>query len=89
LKTATGSERDINNPVENIMNLVDRTIKTARYNEVGQSLLGSVRQQPDKLRALAEIVTENTNADNVVSVMENGKPVYVKINNQELLNALN
>ena len=35
VKKAKGSERDVNNPIENIMNLVNRTVKTARYNEVG------------------------------------------------------
>lgn len=89
---ATGSERDINNPLENIMNLVNRTVRIARYNEVAQSLLESVRKQPEKLKELAEIIpaTEGmfNNVDNIVTVMENGKPVYLKINNKELLDAL-
>lgn len=91
IRRATGSSRDVNNPIENIMNLVNRTVKTARYNEVGQSLLNSVRNNP-ALADYAEIISEAdgkaSNADNVIYVLENGKPVYLRIHNQELLNAL-
>lgn len=93
IKKATGSDRDIINPVENIMNLVNRTIRTAKYNEVGQELLNSVRKDPEKLQAFAEIIPTNegmfSNKDNVVTVMENGKPTYLQINNKELLDSLN
>jgi hypothetical protein len=92
IRKATGSERDINNPIENIMNLVNRTVRTARYNEVGQSLLNSVRQSPDKLRELAEVIPTQegmfANTDNVISVLEGGKPVYLRINDKMLLDAL-
>jgi hypothetical protein len=92
LRKATVSERDVNNPLENIMNLVNRNVKTARYNEVGQSFLNSVRQAPDKLKELAEVIPAQegmfANTDNVISVLENGKPVYLRINNKELLDAL-
>lgn len=87
LKTATGSNRDINNPIENIMNLVDRTVKTARYNEVGQTLLEAVRKN-DGMKGLAEIVTQPKNVDNVVTVLENGKPVYLQINDKMLMESL-
>jgi hypothetical protein len=87
IRTATGSERDIVNPLENIMNLVNRTIRTAKYNDVGKSLLDAVRAKPE-LKALAEIVPDG-NLDNVVTVLENGKPVYLKINDKPLLDLLN
>ena len=93
LRSATGSERNIMDPVENIMNLVNRTIRTAKYNEVGQSLLESVRSQPEKLKALAEEMPAKegmfANTDNVISVLENGKPIYLKINDKMLLDAMN
>jgi hypothetical protein len=92
IRKATGSERDIVNPVENIMNLVNRTIRTAKYNEVGQSLLESVRKDPDKLKNFAEVITDiniNKNLDNIVTVMEHGKPVYLQINDKYLLDSLN
>jgi hypothetical protein len=92
IKKATGSDRDINNPLENIMNLVNRNVKTARYNQVGQSMLETVRKAPDKLKELAEIIPTQegmfANTDNVISVLENGKPVYLRINNKELLEGL-
>ncbi len=89
---AKGSDRDIHNPLSNIMNLVNRTVKTARYNEVGQSLLDSVRKQPEKLRPLAEVIEPKdgmfSNVDNIVAVLENGKPVYLQINDKALLDSL-
>ena len=89
---AKGSERDIHNPLSNIMNLVSRTVKTARYNEVGQSLLDSIRKQPEKLKSLAEVITPKdgmfSNVDNIVTVLENGKPVYLQINDKALLDSL-
>lgn len=92
IKKATGSARDIHNPVSNIINLVDRTVKTARYNEVGQSLLDSVRKQPEKLKALAEVIAPKdgmfSNVDNIVTVLEKGKPVYLQINDKALLDSL-
>jgi len=92
IKKATGSDRDIINPLENIMQLVSRTIKTAKYNEVGQSLVKAVKENP-AMKELAEIIPTKegmfSNVDNVVSVLENGKPVYLKIKNKELLDAMN
>lgn len=91
IKKMQGSERDINNPVENIMRLVNTTVKTARYNQVGQSLLNTLRKKP--MPQYAEIVSEevakNSAGNNIVSVLENGKKYYIKINNPELLEALN
>jgi len=93
LNKATGSDRDIVNPLENIMNLVNRTVRTARYNGVGGALLDSVRKAPDKMKKLAEVIPTQegmlANTDNIVSIMENGKPVYLQINNKELLDSLN
>lgn len=93
IRKATGSERDIIDPVENIMKLVDRTIRTAKYNEVGQSLLESVRTAPEKLKPLAEVIKTQdgmfANTDNVITVLEDGKSVYLKINDKRFLDAMN
>ena len=93
IRKATGSERDIIDPTENIMNLVNRTIRTAKYNEVGQSLLNSVRQAPEKLKPVAEVIKTKdgmfSNKDNVITVLEDGKPVYLQINDKPLLDAMN
>lgn len=86
-----GSDRDITNPYENIMELVNRTIRTAKYNKVGQELLNTVRKDPAKAQKFAEIMPTQKgmfNADNVISVLENGKPVYLKINHKPLLEVM-
>lgn len=91
LNRATGSNRDITDPLENIMNLVNRTVRTAKYNEVGQELLNAVRKSPQKLEGLAEIISENEvnpNVKNIVSVLENGKETYIRINDKQLLDAM-
>jgi hypothetical protein len=93
IKKAKGSDKDIIDPIENIMNLVNRTIRTAKYNQVGQSLLESFRKEPEKLKEIAEIIPTKegmfSNLDNVITVLEDGKPVYIKINHKPLLDALN
>jgi hypothetical protein len=92
IMSATGSARDIHNPLENIMNLVNRRVKSAIYNSVGQEMVNSIRNDPDGLRQYAEIVNENTakssRADNIVTVLENGERVYLQINDKPLLEAL-
>lgn len=92
LNKATGSDRDVNNPIENIMNLVNRTVRTARYNEVGQELLTVVKKDPVKFKDLVEILPDdiqiNPNVNNVVSVLVEGKPVNLQIKDKNLLGAL-
>jgi len=89
IKRATGSARNIIDPRENIANMVVRTIKTAKNNEVGQNLVDSIRSNPTTLGKYAEIVGEpKGNVSNIVRVLEKGKPVYVKINDLGLLKAM-
>ena len=92
IKAATGSSRDLNNPVENIMSLVNMRVKAARYNEVGQEILKSVRKNPEELKKYAEIVNEKDVAghmtNNIVSVLDKGERVYLKINDKPFLEAL-
>lgn len=92
IKKATGSDRDLNNPVENIMSLVNMRIKSARYNAVGQEMLNSIRKNPEGLKKYAEIVSKESVAghmtNNIVSVLENGERVYLKINDRPFLEAL-
>lgn len=92
MRKATGSDRNITDPIENIMNLVNRTVRTARYNEVGQSMLNEIRQNPEKIKGFAKIIPKgvpiNSNVKNIVSVLEDGKPVNIQINDKSLLKAL-
>lgn len=93
IRKATGSERDIKDPIENIMNLVSKVVRTAKYNEVGQSLLDTVRSNPEKMKQFAEVIPTKdgmfANTDNVITVLENGKPTYLQINDKSLLDAMN
>lgn len=93
IQKATSSKRDIKDPTENIMNLVSKVVRTAKYNEVGQSLLNSVRSNPEKLKPFAEVISVKdgmfANTDNVISVLENGKANYLRINDKALLDAMN
>jgi hypothetical protein len=90
LKKATGSDRDIIDPVENIMNLVNRTVRTAKYNEVGQSLLKEIKKNPVGMMEIANVVEGevNPNLKNIVTVLEDGKPVNLQINNKSVLESL-
>lgn len=119
IKKATGSDRDINNPIINIMNMVNKTVRTARKNQVAQTILKEVRDNPVELKRYAEILPTTSkeaeaikvlmaeNIDevvdetgnfihptlkptkaNVVTVLEDGQPVYLQINDKKLLEAL-
>lgn len=122
VRAATGSSRDIINPIESIMNMVNKTVRVARRNQVGQEILNSVRKNPEELKQFAEILPATkaeaealsnslksdtvegaideldkgfmnpymmkNKYDNVVTVMENGKPVFLKINDRRFLDAI-
>jgi hypothetical protein len=87
--TATGSSRDIRNPLQNIIELVNRTVKAAAYNKVGQQMLIDLRRDPLNLVKFAR---ENANADpkldNVHTVLVNGKQVYIEFNDAQLNQAM-
>lgn len=93
IRKATGSERDIVDPIENIMNLVSKVVRTAKYNEVGQSLLDAVKSDPAKMKQFAEVIPVKdgmfANTDNIISVLIDGKAQYLKINNKMLLDSMN
>jgi len=93
-RKATGSARDITNPVGNIMMMVNKVVRTARYNEVGVALLDTVRQDPQAMVKFAEEIPANVGMfqskklDNVVTIWEGGSPQYLQINDKALLDAL-
>jgi hypothetical protein len=120
IKKATGGNKPILNPLETSMRLVDKTIKAAKYNEVGQTIVDAIRQDPEGTKQWAEIVDDDgsipgvkttaeadgiegvmdefvaqydqpkikLNGKNIVRVMENGKPVYLKINDKLFLESV-
>ena len=120
LKKATGSDKPVINPLEKSMELVDKTVKAAKYNEVGQSIVKELRGNPDSLGKWAEIIEDpgddilksmddtdiegtidlfneqfdvtvkkpKLNSPDIVRVMEDGKPVYIKINDRDFFDAV-
>jgi hypothetical protein len=91
VKHMTGSARDILDPTENIINLVNRTVRTARKNKVGQLLVDAVKKNP-AMAKYAEIVPVSegmfSNVDNMVQVLVEGKPVYLRIKDADLLDTM-
>lgn len=92
IKKAEGSARNIIDPTENIMHLVNRTVRSAKYNEVGQQVLNAVRKDPVNMAKYAEIIKNPDKVDktagNIVKVFENGEPTWMKINDKPLLTSL-
>jgi hypothetical protein len=123
IKKATGSERPIIDPLESVMGLVDKTVKAAKHNEVGQSIVRAIKENPEAVKRWAEIVPSPEglvddinkvlkeeglegviekfgqdfdkaftktalNKDNIVRVMVDGQPVYLKINDKSFLDAI-
>lgn len=92
IKRATGSARNITDPTENIMEMINRTVRTAKYNQVGQNLVEAIRKEPDKLKQFAEILPDNVevnvNVNNIVTVLEKGKKVNIQVNDNYVLDAL-
>jgi hypothetical protein len=94
VKKATGSDRDLTNPVGNVMQMVNKVVRTARYNEVGLSLLEEVRNNPQEMQKFVEEIPANIGMfrskklDNVIAIWEGGSPQYLQINDKMLLEAL-
>lgn len=122
IKRATGSSRNIINPLESIIKNIDKTVKASRSNEVGQRLVNSIRENPEGMAPKAELIEanpqmldeinqvlkedgveglsdflgtqfdraiqKNLKGSNIVTVMENGAPTFVKINDVSLLKAM-
>jgi hypothetical protein len=123
---ATGSTRKVINTIESMMKNIDKTVKAARSNEVGQILAESIRDgrigktkngtpkaelteapqdmldeinnsmREDGVEGLNDFVgsqfdrtiQKNLKGSNIITVMENGSPTFVKINDLELLRSL-
>ncbi|MEK0313750.1 LPD38 domain-containing protein [Cohnella sp. 56] len=57
----TGSERPIIDPIESIIEYVDKYVKTAKRNEVMQTVIKHLNEEPEALQGFAELVPENQN----------------------------
>jgi hypothetical protein len=123
IKKAVGSQRKIISPIESIIEDVDRYIKTAKRNQVMQTVIRNIQRDPEAFKGYAELVEQpskmedvtkgevtgeniddvinrfNENFDqamrkpdltrgNIVRGYIDGKPVYLKVNDPQLLQAL-
>lgn len=62
IKKATGSVRDIKDPIEVTMGNIDKIVKAARLNEVGQAMVHSIQTNPDAMKPFAEIIPTKIDA---------------------------
>jgi hypothetical protein len=64
-----------------------KDIRTARKNQVAQSVVEGLRIKPNN--KIAEILPDNykgrKDLDNIVRVLEKGEPIYLKINDSLLV----
>lgn len=114
IKNAKGGSNDIIRPTESIPKLINRTVKSARENEVYQSILNAVEKNPEGMKAqgitltktgqdtLSELKNVNGIEDmanfeqlkldakkgNVLTVMVQGKPVSLRIDNPRVINSI-
>ena len=91
INKATGSSRDITDPFESVMNVINRTVRTAKYNEVGQSMLESIKKNPEAMKKFGEIIPEGESipkTNDIVTVLDKGEKVNIKINDKELIKNL-
>jgi hypothetical protein len=123
IKKAVGSQRKIISPIESIIEDIDRYVKTAKRNQVMQTVIRNIQRDPEAFKGYAEIVEQppklhdvtkgeitgeniddvlnrfNENFDqalrkpdltrgNIVRGYIDGKPVYLKVNDPQFLQAL-
>lgn len=83
-----GSTRDIVDLQESVVQLVTKTVRTAKMNEVGQELVKAI-QSNAAMNEIASIVDKpDINVDNVVRVLVDGEPLFVEVHNKQLLEML-
>lgn len=102
IKRAKGSEREVDDILENVVTNYEQAILRSEKNIVDQATLAFARKNKDALGNLLEIkkpkaigkdfkgriLTEKTNDPTVLQLFENGKPVWIKINDPHLAIAL-
>ncbi|GIN38373.1 LPD38 domain-containing protein [Heyndrickxia oleronia] len=73
IKKATGSQRKIVSPMESTIEHADNYIKSAKRNEVMQSLVRNIEKDPEAFKGIAEIVpTKETPSDIIESLHKDG-----------------
>lgn len=92
IKKAGTSNRNVD-VLDNIFNMVNRTVRTAKKNEVAHSILEQVKNNPTATKSLVELLPSdyqgNKNLDDVFSVWDKGERVYLKVKDKEFQEAIN
>jgi hypothetical protein len=71
MKKAVGSQRKIVSPIESTIEHTAQYIKTAKRNEVMQTLINNIKQNPDAFKEWAEIVPTEKGAGTVLDSISN------------------
>jgi hypothetical protein len=73
IKKGVGSQRKIVSPLESTIEHTDKYIKTAKRNEVMQTFIHNISQDPEAFKGIAEIVpTKDTPTDIMDTIHKNG-----------------
>ena len=102
IKRAKGSEREVDDILGNIQHNYEQAVIRSEKNIVDQATLGFVRANREALSGLMEvrqpkaigktfddkIIMERTTDPSYLQMFENGKPVWVKINDPALAMAI-
>ena len=102
IKRAIGSEREVDDILTNIVSNYEQAILRSEKNIVDQATLAFARNNKDILGDLFEVVKpkaigqtfdgrivfERTNDPTILQLYENGKPIWIKIKDQNLAIAL-
>lgn len=75
IKKAVGSERKIISPVESIIEDVDRWVKTAKRNEVMQTVYKNLQKAPDEFKGWAEVIDHPEKMDDITDVNMDGEGI--------------
>jgi len=102
IKKAVGSEREVSDITENIVLNYEQAVLRSEKNIVDQATLAFTRENKDILKGLMEeihpqavgqtfdgkMIMEKTNDPTILQMFENGKPVWIKIQDKNLAIAL-
>lgn len=90
IKKATGSERDIQNPYESILQNMNRAVKTTKYNDVTQGFYNDVINNPGKYEGRVNVLDGSApqGKNNIVSALVDGNKVNMEVNDDALLKSL-
>lgn len=72
IKKAVGSQRKIISPLESTIEHIDQYVKTAKRNEVMQTLIKNIEKDPEAFNGFAEIVKQPEKLDDITKKMMDG-----------------